>query len=152
MAASEVKAFTAYFRNSPANPGPYPPNFPEQLAAYAPGSDFKLGPDMQQNTGHTEWPDGRVHHSGFTTVFPPNTVVRYVHTDGNAYDIDYNSTQEGRSTTAPTYAAITARSYHGGYINVLMMDGSCRTVNNRVTLSVWRAMGTRNGRETETDY
>ncbi len=31
-------------------------------------SDAKL-------TGHTEWPDGRVHHSGFTTTFAPNTQI-----------------------------------------------------------------------------
>ena len=28
--------------------------------------------------GHTQWVNGRVHQTGFTTTFPPNTVVRVV--------------------------------------------------------------------------
>ena len=68
LAASEVKAFTSYFRNS-ADPGSTPPASPAVLAALAPSSQFKLGANTNDNTGHTEWCDGRVHHEGFTTVF-----------------------------------------------------------------------------------
>ncbi len=102
---------------------------------------------MNDNTGHTEWPDGRVHHSGITTVFTPNTAVDYVHTDGRTYDIDYNSMQEGKSATQPTYAAVTARSYHPGIVNVLWMDGSSRSISDLITPTVWRALGTRSGGE-----
>lgn len=146
IAVAEVKAFTSYFRNSP-DPGPTPPSSPAALASYASGSQFKLGADTNSNTGHTEWPDGRVHHSGFTTTFTPNTYVGYTHTDGREYDIDYNSRQEGKSATQRTYAAITARSYHTGQVNVAMMDGSVRSVTNGISLSTWRALGTRNGGE-----
>ena len=45
-------------------------------------AELKLGPDDDDNTGHTVWCDGRVHHAGFTTTFVPNTVVPYV-VDGN---------------------------------------------------------------------
>jgi prepilin-type N-terminal cleavage/methylation domain-containing protein len=145
-AAAEVKAFTSYFRNT-MDPGPTVPTSPADLAAFAGGAQFKLGPDTNDNTGHTEWPDGRVHHSGFTTVFTPNTFVAYTHTDGRTYDIDYNSQQEGRSATQPTYAAVTARSYHPGMVQVLLMDGSCRAVSDTIRLSVWRALGTGGGHE-----
>lgn len=32
----------------------------------------------EKTTGHTEWPDGRVHHTGFTATMTPNTYVPYV--------------------------------------------------------------------------
>ena len=142
LCASEVKAFTPYMRNT-SDPGPTVPRSPADLAAFAPGAQFKLGPDTNDNTGHTEWPDGRVHHSGFTTVFTPNTIVGYRHGDGRLYDIDYNSRQEGKSVTEPTYAAVTSRSYHAGSVNVLFMDGSCHSIDDTIDLDVWRALGTR---------
>jgi type II secretory pathway pseudopilin PulG len=142
MCAAEVKAFTPYFRNT-ADPGPIAPSAPAFLSGLASGAQFKLGPTTNDNTGHTEWGDGRVHHSGFTTVFAPNTVVSYLHRDGRTYDIDYNSQQEGRSAVQSTYAAVTARSYHAGIVNTSFMDGSVRSVSNAVALDVWRALGTR---------
>jgi prepilin-type processing-associated H-X9-DG protein len=60
---------------------------------------------------------------------------------------DYNSRQEGNSATEPTYAAITARSYHTGLVNVALMDGSVRSVRDGISLTTWRALGTRNGGE-----
>ncbi len=144
-------AFTPYFRNTP-DPSATIPSSPGAVAALAAGASFKLGPDTNQNTGHTEWADGRVHHSGITTVFTPNTVVSYVHTDGHTYDVDYNSRQEGQSLTQPTYAAVTARSYHPGVVNVLLMDGSGRTVGNSIELGVWRALGTRAGGEIPSQF
>jgi prepilin-type N-terminal cleavage/methylation domain-containing protein len=122
LGATEVKTFTSYFRNT-ADPGPAAPTSPSDLAPLAPGADFKLGPRMNQNTGHTEWCDGRT------------------------YDIDYNSQQEGRSATQPTYAAVTARSYHPRSVNALLMDGSARPISDGIALDVWRALGTRQGRE-----
>jgi prepilin-type N-terminal cleavage/methylation domain-containing protein len=143
LCAAEVKAFTSYFRNT-ADPGPAVPFLPEEIAAFSSGAQFKLGPNRNQNTGHTEWPDGRVHHSGFTTVFTPNTYVAYQHSDGRMYDVDYNSRQEGKSLTQPTYAAVTSRSYHTGVVHVLLMDGSVQSVNESIDSRIWRAMGTRN--------
>ena len=149
LAAAEVKAFTSYFRNTP-DPGPAVPNHPSVVAGLASGAQFKLGPHTNDNTGHTEWCDGRVHHSGITTVFTPNTFVAYVHSDGNRYDVDYNSLQEGKSVTQPTYAAVTSRSYHPAVVNTALMDGSVRTVSETIDLSVWRALGTRQGGEPAT--
>ena len=148
LCAAEVKAFTPYFRNT-ADPGPTVPSSPAVMAGFAAGAQFKLGPATNDNTGHTEWPDGRVHHSGITTVFAPNAEVLYEHADGQVYDIDYNSYQEGKSDTQPTYAAVTARSYHPGVVNAVMMDGSARSVSDDIELQVWRAMSTRDGGEIE---
>ncbi len=146
LCAAEVKAFTPYFRNT-RDPGPAAPTDPTSLSAWANGAQFKLGATTNLNTGHTEWCDGRVHHSGFTTVFTPNTRVPYQHTDGLTYDIDMNSRQEGTSATQTTYAAVTARSYHAGGINVVGMDGSVHFVRDEISLAIWRAGGTRAGRE-----
>jgi prepilin-type N-terminal cleavage/methylation domain-containing protein/prepilin-type processing-associated H-X9-DG protein len=151
LAATEVKAFTSYFRNT-TDPGLTVPASPGAVAALASGAQFKLGSDTNSNTGHTEWADGRVHHSGITTVFTPNTMVSYVHSDGRTYDVDYNSRQEGQSATQRTYAAVTARSYHPGAVNALLMDGSVRNIGNSIGLKVWRALGTRAGGEVVTDY
>jgi prepilin-type N-terminal cleavage/methylation domain-containing protein/prepilin-type processing-associated H-X9-DG protein len=151
LGAAEVKGFTPYVRNT-ANPGAAPPTSPAQITGWAAGGQLKLGPSLNDNTGHTEWPDGRVHHSGFTTTFTPNTVVPFT-SNGIACDIDFNSRQEGNSATAATYAAITARSFHsGGVVNILLMDGSVRNVSPTISLTVWRALGTRQGGETVGDY
>lgn len=137
--ASEVKAWQPYYRNGGA-PLPTPPATASELAALLQsGSNFK-------DTGHTEWPDGRVHHTGFTATMPPNTKV-IVPVNGQPMDVDYNAWQEGLNGIAgrPTYAAITARSYHVGQVHVVQLDGSIRSVPNEVDLIVWRAMATRAG-------
>jgi prepilin-type N-terminal cleavage/methylation domain-containing protein len=146
LCVAEVKAFTSYFRNT-SDPGATVPDSPDEIAALAGGAQFKLGPQTNDNTGHTEWCDGRVHHSGFTTVFAPNTYVRYVHSDGQTYDVDCNSRQEGTSATQTTYAAVTSRSYHPLGVNVAVMDGSVHFVRQEVSPIVWRAGGTRAGDE-----
>jgi len=150
LCASEVKAFTPYMRNSSEPPAAIPANA-AAVAALAAGGQPKLGPNLNDNTGHTEWPDGRVHHSGMTSVLPPNTVVPF-NFQGQMFDIDYNSRQEGNSATIKTYAAITARSYHPGGVNAMMMDGSVRTVTNSVPSQTWRALSTRRGGELIGDF
>ena len=67
-------------------------------------------------------------------------------------ECDYTSYQEGRSATVPTYAAITARSFHTGLVNAALMDGSVRSVRSSVERDVWRALGTRTGGEVISDY
>lgn len=144
LCAAEVKAFTSYIRNT-ADPGATIPTDPYSFDGMA--GQLKLGTSTNQNTGHTEWPDGRVHHSGITTTFAPNTKVPYEH-DGQTYDIDFNSMQEGKSATQPTYAAITARSYHsGGLVNAVFLDGSTRSISSSIDLTTWRALGSIAGGE-----
>ena len=150
LCAAEVRAFTPYFRNT-SDPGFVVPTSSADLATFASGAQFKLGPSTNENTGHTEWPDGRVHHSGITTVFTPNSHVAYQHSDGRSYNIDFNSRQEGKRDSQPTFAAVTARSFHPGAVNVVMMDGSVRTESDQIHLVVWQSLGTRAGGEVLSD-
>jgi prepilin-type N-terminal cleavage/methylation domain-containing protein len=144
---AEVKAFTPYSRNATAAPSATPPATPADVAALVMAApDKRISPVTNECTGHTEWPDGAVHHAGFTTALPPNTTVPVV-VNGVTYDADYNSRREGSSATLPTYAAITARSYHAGGVVVGLMDGSVRLVRDTIPMAMWRALGTRAGGE-----
>jgi hypothetical protein len=101
------------------------------------------------NTGHTEWVDGRCHQTGFTATFAPNTEVGCT-LGGPAYDIDWTNMREGQSATVPTYATVTARSHHSGLVHVTFMDGSARSVADGVALEIWQALSTRSGNEIAT--
>lgn len=148
LMAADVKSFTSYIRNV-AVIDPTLPSDPDHFLGIPAGSvELKLGTTPERNTGHTVWCDGRVHHTGFTTVFTPNTRVRYVW-EGREYDIDFNSQQEGRDLVRPTYAAVTARSDHPGGVNVARMDGSIDFLSESVESDIWRALGTAAGGEVQ---
>ncbi len=143
LGMSEVKAYTPYLRDSgtPGTAGIAAPTTPSAVTGY--GGEFKT------NSGHTEWVDARVHQAGMTTTFPPNTKVLYS-SGGADFDVDFNSSREGRTTNLPTYAAVTSRSYHTDGVNALLMDGSVRFVRSGISLQNWRSLGTRNGGEPST--
>lgn len=88
--------------------------------------------------GHTEWSDGNCHATGFTTAWTPNTAT--LGQPAHNIDMDLNGINE--EDGGPTFAAITARSYHPGGVNVLLADASVRFVRNDVDGLVWRALGT----------
>jgi prepilin-type N-terminal cleavage/methylation domain-containing protein len=134
---AEVKAFQPNLKGG-SSPPQIPPN--DSASVVALGSSGNFDPI----DSHTEWVEGRVHQTGFTTTLPPNTLVPYV-AGSTTYDIDYTSAEEDFATT--TYAAITARSYHTGLVHVLLMDGSARPVSSNINGAVWRSLGTRAGRE-----
>jgi prepilin-type processing-associated H-X9-DG protein len=122
---------------------------PTDISGYTAG---KYSPN-----GHTEWVDGKVHESGFTTTFTPNakTVISGVGAPaGNPIIGDFVSCREGGATCAglPTYAAVTARSYHAGMVNILLMDGSVRSASDSINLTVWRNLGARNDGNPIGDY
>ena len=150
--AGEVKAYTSYLRNTNEDPGPAVPSDPSFALSYtaAPG-DVNMGPNLMQNTGQTEWADGLSQQSGFTTTFPPNASVRYIH-DGAEYDIDYISFREGTHLTRVAYGAITSRSYHPGVVHLAMMDGSSRTISENIDRTLWRSLGTRQGGELGSEF
>lgn len=139
----EVKAWTPYRRNGGPPSTAVPANRTEAEAAIATGGEFK-------DTGHTEWPDGRVHHTGITTVLGPNSYASCTNGATIYQECDYNSWQEGRagSPAPPTYAIITSRSYHEGIVNCTLVDGSVRTISENIDLRIWRGLGTRAGNET----
>jgi len=146
MMVAEVKAWQPYTRNG----GPASTNIPNTVAqaaaAVASGA-------QEKGTGHTEWPDGRVHHTGFTATMPHNTYVPYTNSEGIEVDADYNSWQEGKNGSAgsPTFAVITSRSHHPGQVQVALMDGSVQSIEDGINLAVWRALATRAGAEVATE-
>lgn len=135
----EVKTWTPYLRDggSPNTLGVLPPATPNALT---------LGGSFKANSGHTEWVDGRVHQTGFTTTFPPNTEVLFTK-GGQKFDVDFTSQREGKTPTGLTYAVVTSRSYHPGGAQACLVDGSVRFMPETVDLIVWRSMGTRGGGE-----
>ena len=139
---SEVKAYTGYYRNAGITAAAIPTD-PSSLCGM--GGTFK-NPPPSNPSGHTEWTDGRVHQSGFTTTFGPNTKVLCTE-GGTIFDVDWTNQQEGKSTINVTYAAVTSRSYHPGLVNVSLMDGSVRAIGDSIELALWRALSTRNGGE-----
>ncbi|HVW02448.1 MAG TPA: DUF1559 domain-containing protein [Planctomycetaceae bacterium] len=135
LGVSEVKAFQPVLKQVGSPPTSTP--VPSDIAGMG-ASDF-------ETDGHTEWVEGRAHQTGFTTTFCPNTVVPY-----NNSDVDLTTQEEGTGLT--TYAAVTARSYHIGIVNALLMDGSVRSVSSNVALVVWQRAGTRSGGEIVGDF
>jgi prepilin-type N-terminal cleavage/methylation domain-containing protein/prepilin-type processing-associated H-X9-DG protein len=143
MLMAEVKSYQPYYRdcgglsrvNDPASI-PSPNADPMQIVPEYAGGTCTLKPD-----GHAEWVDGGVHHTGFTTAWTPNKVT------GNATirDLDINGQRE--KVGGPTFAAITARSYHPSGVNVLFGDGSVHFIKSTIAGATWRALGTVAGGE-----
>lgn len=136
---SEVKAYTPTVGNGLEGTD----TLPTVLSGYTAG---KLS-----LTGHTEWVDGKIHETGFTTTFSPNAKTMVNGTasgsaTGGPVVGDFVSCREGGATCAgrPIYAAVTTRSFHVGLVNALLMDGSCRSISDNVDLSTWRNLGSRN--------
>jgi prepilin-type N-terminal cleavage/methylation domain-containing protein len=146
LAVAEVKSYTTRVALATTtvvySPPLSPPSTPGDLATY-PLSAF----DATRQT-HVEWVDGKVHETGFTTVFPPNTLVAYT-SGGTTFDVDFVTATE--ANLGDTYAAVTSRSHHTGGVNALRMDGSVRFVSNGITAATWRALGTRAGGEVITE-
>ncbi|MCE9544910.1 MAG: DUF1559 domain-containing protein [Planctomycetia bacterium] len=138
LLAAEVRTFTARYTGT-GDPSPTTiPKTPADFCTVAGSATFKV------DGGHVEWTDGKVFETGFTTVFAPNTNIPCA----AAPVVDYISWTEGKTpnpTNAKTYAAITARSFHAGMVQVVMMDASARQISNDIDISVWRAMSTRAG-------
>lgn len=140
LAAAEVKSFASVLLDSgqPAAPFAPPPATPAEVIAY--GGTFD--PDYC----HTQWVSGRTLQSGLTTTFPPNTRVPYQH-GGKSHDVHFTSARLGPSTPRHGYRVVTARSYHPGGVNALLLDGSTRFFPNTTAQTVWRILGTRAGGE-----
>jgi prepilin-type N-terminal cleavage/methylation domain-containing protein/prepilin-type processing-associated H-X9-DG protein len=138
VGVAEVKGYTVRVAGA-GSPGAVPSQ-PSDLGAPA--------VDPTKNT-HVEWVDGKIHESGFTTTFAPNTAVLMT-SGGTNFDVDFVSATE--TTVGDTCAAVTSRSYHPQGVNVLLMDGSVRFVRSSIALPTWRALGTRAGNEVVGDY
>ena len=142
LAFSEVKAFTPYCRDDHVGADgnsaiPVSRTLLTGMTNDVKGSAF----GDNSSTGHSEWVDGRVHQTGFTTMYTPNTVTPA----GGTADGDYNSAREGKSGSVglATYAAVTSRSHHEGIVNSLLMDGSVRSISENINYQTWRNLGGR---------
>ena len=145
LAMAEVKAKTPRTQDISSMP-PTAPASPAEAAALAGSGSFGA------ESGHTEWVCGRALHTGFTTTFPPNTLVPYV-SAGQTYDVDvgsfreYTPTKASNNGTEPVRAVVTSRSHHSGIVNACMMDGSVRSFASETDAAVWKGLGTRSGGE-----
>ncbi len=142
LAYAEVRAFQNFLRpaTGTGSGSVTRPATPADVAAL--GGDLKL-------TGHTEWVEGRSPQHSFTTTFGPNTKQPY-NNAGTIVDVDWLNVGEGSlgsSGLVPTYAVITSRSMHEGLVNVLLCDGSVRSIGENIDLGTWQRLGTRAGGE-----
>lgn len=151
IAISEIKAKTPRVQDIPGISGVAPAT-PADAAGWAGGNSAGFGAE----SGHSEWVCGRALHIGFTTTFPPNTIVPYAHSDGQTYDIDIGGFREKTPDVAsndqaiPVRAAVTSRSHHSGIVNTMLMDGSVRPIASDIDAATWQALGSRAGGETIT--
>jgi len=132
------------------------PNAANATIPATPAAVIALGGTFKQSVpgttgGHSEWVDGKVHETGFTTVFTPNTRVLY-NSAGVEYDVDLITASESNAANQFTYAAVTSRSHHAGVVNSLLLDGAVRTISGNINLTIWRGLATRAGSEVISDY
>ncbi len=145
LAVSEVKSYqpTYICDHAQFSLVNNPDSVPGPTAQYLSVAPEYLGGCRFYPLGHTEWSDGACHATGFTTAWPPNAVT--LGTPDMSLDVDVQSASEEQG--GPTFAAITARSYHPQGVNSLMADGSTRFVSDGIEGVVWRALGTVAGGE-----
>jgi prepilin-type N-terminal cleavage/methylation domain-containing protein/prepilin-type processing-associated H-X9-DG protein len=141
VVASEVKAYQANLGNCGGlslinNPAAIPD---PSADPYTIAPEYTSGCTLTA-TGHTEWVDGGVHETGFTTAWTPNRM-----TTRQGADLDLIGRRESQG--GPTFAAVNARSYHPGGVNALFGDGSVRFIKNGVNGLTWRALGSPAGGE-----
>lgn len=143
---AEVKAYQSYLL------GTGQPSIPNAPIPATPADVLAYGGSLKITVAHTGWTEGQTFQTGMTFVLTPSTATNIV-SGGILYDVDYISSRDGSSATRYSYDAVTSRSYHsGGLVNVLLMDGSVRSVPAAISLDIWRALGTRAGGEIVGDF
>jgi prepilin-type N-terminal cleavage/methylation domain-containing protein len=151
LCASEVKCYT----NNIGNDAAATDVLPTQAAILSFSSGSLTTAVVGSVGGHREWTDGKVHETGFTSAFTPNAAVQ-IASGATTLVGDYISCKErGTSATCagrPTYAAVTARSFHPGMVHILLMDGSVRAASDSIDLTIWRNLSTRNDGNVIGDY
>ncbi len=100
----------------------------------SPGSSIRVW----TNAGES-WLTGEYADTTYNHVAPPNWSVMDCSIHGPPSDLG-----------DVVGGAVSARSYHGNGVNLLLLDGSARFVIDSVDLNIWRATGTREGGEVKT--
>jgi prepilin-type N-terminal cleavage/methylation domain-containing protein/prepilin-type processing-associated H-X9-DG protein len=141
LLATDVKVYNPLCGPfSPVPPGMTPTTIPTPYT-----DPFTVAPAYAScvpGKGHTFWADGNSHETSMTTAWPPN---KQISNGIGGNELDYETALIVRG--GPTYAALTARSYHPGGVNALLGDGSVRFVKSTVDGMVWRGLGTVAGAE-----
>lgn len=99
-------------------------------------------PSCNLISSHVTWFSGDVQDTVATTAWPPNQVILGMNGEG---DLDLSGPPP--SLGVATFAAMNARSFHPGGINVLLGDSSVRFVKSTLSGSIWRSLGTVAGGE-----
>jgi prepilin-type N-terminal cleavage/methylation domain-containing protein/prepilin-type processing-associated H-X9-DG protein len=149
--AADVKSHTPYLLNcsglilSPlgTQPMPGPSDNPATVTQYT-GCAGPLA-ELRPDSGHSEWEDGNTSQAGFTTAWPPNMITPGSFNGVSVADTDLIALREENG--GPTFAAVTARSYHPGGVNVLLGDGSVHFIKSTIAGRTWRALGSVAGGE-----
>ena len=146
MLMSEGKSFMTYYRDCPTLSRVNDPNnIPAPDAdPYTIVPEYLGGCTVKVEEGRTQWFESGVHHNGITTAWPPNKKIRGGPNKIYA-DLDINSSRE--KLGKPSFAAVTARSYHPGGVYALMGDGSVKFVKDSINGYIWRALGSVAGGE-----
>jgi prepilin-type N-terminal cleavage/methylation domain-containing protein/prepilin-type processing-associated H-X9-DG protein len=82
------------------------------------------------------WPIAGYTSTCYNHVAPPNWQFYDLGSKSNIFD------------TPGEHGIVCARSRHRGVVNVCFGDGHVSSVGNSIDLTIWRAIGTRNGGET----
>ena len=84
------------------------------------------------------WGDGRMGHSLFNTVVPPN---------GSGGKYPWNNCRVDCCAQASESHYTNATSNHANSVNVLMGDGSVKNIRSTILMQTWWALGTRSNNE-----
>jgi prepilin-type processing-associated H-X9-DG protein len=98
--------------------------------------------------GRDLWVEASYMESFYNHVYTPNSK------DLDCGYCNFQTSNLRACTNNRSRAIVTARSYHPGTVNVLMGDGTVRSVSDSVDAVVWAAIGTRNAQEeiSNTDF
>ena len=127
--------------NKPAEMGvAAPPNTPADLLPYYGGTfDFN---------GHTEWVEGDVHETGFTTTFTPIPkcpIAMVLARTASILLLYAMASRQSCPHMRPSLLEATIREW-----STLPSRWSVRTLSDEIELQVWRGQGTRAGNEAAT--
>ncbi len=145
MLAAEVKTYQPQLvdcgglsRINDAGNIPGPEASPQGVAP-----EYFGGPCELEFEGHAQWAEGALHQTGMTTAWTPNKRIL----GGPARDLDVDLIGRDEVTGGPTFAAVTARSYHPGGVDALFGDGSVKFIKSSINGNPWRAIGSIAGGE-----
>jgi prepilin-type N-terminal cleavage/methylation domain-containing protein len=88
----------------------------------------------------------------FTTNQAPNTMIPDIGYSWSATAHARHPLKPSNTSTSDpdgNYMRLSARSWHTGGVNAGLADGAIRFVTDQIDLTIWRAVGSTNGGETE---